>query len=128
MWKNALESPQQANEFARRVVALSPRILSVEIIDEPGHCVGGHVKEELRATRSISKESWRSAGFQNAIFFAGPQGADCEAVVLVRKDEYEVLIQSRRDMMIVDAAIDKNDSITDVATQSEKIREMLLSP
>ncbi len=97
MRQSALESREKADELAREIARLNGGILSVGIIDEPGHSVGGYVKEELKATRSISKESWRSAGFQNALFFAGPQGADCEAVILIRNDEYEVLVQSRVD-------------------------------
>lgn len=121
-----IETAQTANELARKVAAMDSGIISIMIIDEPGHALGGYVQEQHKSERSVSKEVWRSVGFQQALFFSERHATDYQEVILVRKKEYEALIQFPEKRIILGILADKEKkSLEEIAKLIEKIRESI---
>ena len=126
MKQNLIESSEKANELAKKIGIEDAGISSVEIIDEPGHAIGGYVQDGLKDLRSITKEAWRNAGFEQTLFFSGRSSTDSEALVLIRKDEYEVFVKSAERGIIVVVGVDRaKRSISDVSAIIKKIHEIL---
>lgn len=73
-WKES-EKTKRAAELAKQITALDGDLLSVEIIDEPGHLIGDYVQDGHKPLRTASKEAWQTASFQQALFFFRKAGS-----------------------------------------------------
>jgi len=124
--QSIIESAERAHDIAKEILQLNGNIFSVEIIDEPGHVLGGCVRDTFKGLRSIENEAWQSVGFQQALFFSGKREAERHAVVLINKNEYVILLRSLERGVIVSATVAEVDkSISDVLAIIEGIRKIL---
>lgn len=95
------ENPDMAKELAREISKLDSDILSVEIIDEPGHLTGSWIRDGYSRIRSNAEEVWHTAPFQQALFFSGKREASNEEVLVVEENEYKLLLRSPEQGAIV---------------------------
>lgn len=125
---SSIDTAESANELAKSIAALDSEIISVVIIDEPGHALGGYIQDSHKSGRSISKEVWRSVGFQQALFFSERRSTDYEEIILVRKKEYEALIQFPEKKIILGIVAEKEKKpLDEMVVIIQKIREILNS-
>ena len=123
------ENREKAAELAQEIAKLDNDILSVDIVDEPGHLVAGYSKVEgAQGGRSASKEVWQSVSFQQALFFSGKREVSGEEVVVIDKNEYEILLRSpEQGIIVVAIATNLAKTVAEILTTVERIRKLMES-
>ncbi len=120
------ETPEKAMDLANQIMGLDNDILSVEIVDEPGHSIGSCIREEYKRVRTASSDVWRSISFQQALFFSGRREASSEEIVVIDKNEYQLLLRSpEQGITVVAVANDVNKSVADILALVEGIRNLI---
>jgi len=123
------ENREKVAELAQEIAKLDNDILSVDIVDEPGHLVAGYSKVEgAQGGRSASKEVWQSVSFQQALFFSGKREVSGEEVVVIDKNEYEILLRSpEQGIIVVAIATNLAKTVAEILTTVERIRKLMES-
>jgi len=122
------EKVKKAAGLAEEIARLDSDLLSVDVIDEPGHLLGDYIRDGHEGERTPSKEVWQSASFQQALFFSGKHEASTEEVVVIEKNEYQILLRApEQGIIVIATAVNMSKSIADVLTIVERIRKIINS-